>query len=315
MLRPISSALSLKLSLKLFLSELKRSHKRSFNHPGLTKLSYALLFAGVLAIASAQAASNKLPTTGKPLPPILSLLLFEPKDDSVAPPLFKFQLPDSGLTVGGDYPSGINADCSGVVIGQQGCSNGFDVSSFDDSDGKAGFSYTKLDVNGNDLSASTTTWSCVRDNLTGFIWEIKTDDGGVRDKDNKYFWGGTSAEGRNNANAHGEYSDDWNPLVADANQQTLCGFSDWRVPNIKELATLIDRGVTTGPTIDTAYFPNTIEDNYWTSTPGHPDMGDEIGKARRVGFETAADRSWFRSGTFSHYHVRLIRTNDYQITE
>jgi hypothetical protein len=126
----------------------------------------------------------------KTLVPVLSLLLFETNDGLMTPPPFKFQLPDSGLLVGGNYPSGINADCSGVVIVRQGFSNGLDLSNGDDSDGKAGFSYTKLDVDGNDLSASAVSWSCVRDNIIGFIWEIKTDDGDVRDKDNKYFWGG-----------------------------------------------------------------------------------------------------------------------------
>jgi hypothetical protein len=312
MLRTISSA----LSFKLFLKRRNHSPNRPFSFPHFTEIICALLlFTGLSPSAFAQSSSSEVPIVAKIVVPVLSLLLFEPDDQVVTAPLIKFQLPDSGLMVGGNYPSGINIACTGVVIGQQGCSNGLDVSNDDDSDGKAGFSYTKLDANGNDLSASASSWSCVRDNITGFIWEIKTDDGGVRDKDTKYFWGGLSAEGRNDLGAHGEYYDDWNPLVVNANEQTLCGFSDWRVPHIKELATLLDRGVTVGPTIDTTYFPNTIEDNYWTSTPAHPELNDLIGKARRIGFDNAVDRSWFRSGINSHYYVRLIRTNNYQITE
>jgi hypothetical protein len=142
----------------------------------------------VSPIVFAQSPRNEAIAT-KTLVPVLSLLLFETNDGLMTPPPFKFQLPDSGLLVGGNYPSGINADCSGVVIVRQGFSNGLDLSNGDDSDGKAGFSYTKLDVDGNDLSASAVSWSCVRDNIIGFIWEIKTDDGDVRDKDNKYFWG------------------------------------------------------------------------------------------------------------------------------
>jgi len=34
-------------------------------------------------------------------------------------------------------------------------------------------SYSKLDASGNDLPESTTSWSMVRDNVTGLIWEIK----------------------------------------------------------------------------------------------------------------------------------------------
>ena len=49
-------------------------------------------------------------------------------------------------------------------------------------------SYTKLDAVGNDLSDTATSWTMVRDNVTGLIWEVKTDDGSVHDKDNKYTW-------------------------------------------------------------------------------------------------------------------------------
>ena len=243
--------------------------------------------------------------------PVMSLLLLDDESVTEQPP-FRFRLPDSGLLVGGNYPSGINADCSGAVILQQSCSHGLDATQADDSDGKAGFSYTKLSASGEALPVSASVWACVRDNLTGFVWEVKTDDGGVQDKDNTYFWGGITAEGRGVAGAHGEYYDDWNALVTTLNDQALCGFSDWRIPHIKELSTLVDRGKSTGPTIDTDYFPNTMSHYYWSSTPAHPESGDAIGRARRMDFEDGVDRSWYRSGTFSHYHVRLMRTDDYQ---
>ncbi|ETR64770.1 MAG: hypothetical protein OMM_15368, partial [Candidatus Magnetoglobus multicellularis str. Araruama] len=49
-------------------------------------------------------------------------------------------------------------------------------------------SFTKLDDQGNDLSDTATEWTMVRDNVTGLIWEVKTDDGSVHDKDNTYTW-------------------------------------------------------------------------------------------------------------------------------
>jgi len=45
-------------------------------------------------------------------------------------------------------------------------------------------SYTKLDSQRNNLSDEATEWSMVRDNVTGLIWEIKTDDGSIHDSDN-----------------------------------------------------------------------------------------------------------------------------------
>ena len=49
-------------------------------------------------------------------------------------------------------------------------------------------SYTKLDAQGNDLPESATVWAMVRDNVTGLIWEIKTDDGYIHDKDDTYWF-------------------------------------------------------------------------------------------------------------------------------
>ena len=53
--------------------------------------------------------------------------------------------------------------------------------------GEAGFDFTKLDANGNALPASATSWDCVRDNVTGLIWEVKTTSG-LRSWSNTYTW-------------------------------------------------------------------------------------------------------------------------------
>ena len=53
------------------------------------------------------------------------------------------------------------------------------------------------------LGTGAKDWACTRDNATGLVWEVKTDDGGLRDKDNTYSWydpnpatnGGGSVEG------------------------------------------------------------------------------------------------------------------------
>ena len=52
-------------------------------------------------------------------------------------------------------------------------------------------SYTKLGQDGVALPDAATPadgWIMTRDNVTGLIWEIKTDDGSIRDKDNTYSW-------------------------------------------------------------------------------------------------------------------------------
>lgn len=49
------------------------------------------------------------------------------------------------------------------------------------------------------------------------------------------------------------------------NRSGLGGKSDWRLPNIKELQSLVDYSKIS-PTINLVYFPNTTNDIYWSST-------------------------------------------------
>lgn len=172
-------------------------------------------------------------------------------------------LNDTGITSGGDYPSGNNATCTSNISSPQDCHQGRDATHNDDSDGHAGFSFTKISSTGEELPASATSWSGVRDNVTGLTWEVKTDDGGIHDKDNTYRWGGKTALGDG---TWGTYYSDWDGLVDGTNSETFCGFSDWRVPTIKELENLASRD-RYSPGIDTDYFPNTSSSFFWTASP------------------------------------------------
>lgn len=121
-------------------------------------------------------------------------------------------------------------------------------------------SYTKLDALGNVLPDSATEWSMVRDNITGLIWENKTDAGDIHDKDNKYNW--------DNAQ---------NIFIATLNSQLFGGVDDWRLPTIAELSSIINQG-TQNPSIDTSFFSNTQPQAFWTSTarPGYPTMAGSV---------------------------------------
>jgi len=192
-------------------------------------------------------------------------------------------LNDTGIYWGGNYPSGNNADCTGEEITQQDCSHGRDAQAAANTltkigAGAAGFDFTKLDVSGTALSiqnspwsttgseANGTQWSCVKDNHTGLIWEVKTTDGGIHDKNNTYRWGGLTAQGREHVSKEGTYYDDWNTLVADSNSNNFCGFNTgWRVPNPAELRSIVHLG-RHSPSIDMDYFPN-IGAPVWSSSP------------------------------------------------
>ena len=208
----------------------------------------------------------------------------------------------TGILFGGDYPSGNNADCSGVEIGAQDCafSQG----------GQSGFDFTKLDAAGEPLSrqglewsavgseAAGTQWSCVRDNHTGLVWEVKTDIG-LHDKDVTYKWGGLTAVGRDAAPQFGTYDDDWNVLVTSSNAGGgLCGATGWRVPKIKELVSIVNYN--NSPVMDTHYFPNTVSNFYWSASP----YAFNSSNAWRLGFNSGDDAA---SNRGSGGRVRLVR--------
>ena len=187
--------------------------------------------------------------------------------------------------------------------------------------------YTKLDANGYELPSSAKSWSCVLDNRSGLIWEVKTDDGGARDKDNSYRWGGKGVSDvalggykGNNQRSESRWSgkgkryDDWNKLVDAANSEQLCGFADWRVPDLYELASLVrcrggsyqnlDKGCSGSyqkPTIETKYFPNTQSSWYWSASPNAYYNSDY---AWRLNFNSGYDV--YDYGYY--YHVRLVRS-------
>ena len=136
--------------------------------------------------------------------------------------------------------------------------------------GSAGFDFTKIDANGNKLPADASSWSCVRDNHTGLMWEVKTPG----NMGTTYQWynpdaatnGGFAGYENGGVNTHA--------FVNEVNRQGLCGHNDWRLPDRMELTGLGDLSKPyPGPTIDTAYFPNTQGSVYWTSAPS-ANLGD-----------------------------------------
>lgn len=201
------------------------------------------------------------------------------------PPYFVPSLNDTGITWGGSYASGNNADCTGEEIGAQDCSQGRDVTHNDNSDGHAGFSFVKLDTNGVPLvnqaaSYATKPWACVKDNVTGLVWEVKTNDGGLHDQYDSYTWyntnpatnGGVDGEANPSGNTCEGYASgnsttycNTQAYVARVNRAGWCGKSDWRMPTVKELEGIISFG-TTYPAIDADYFPNTLSSVVWSGS-------------------------------------------------
>ncbi len=138
--------------------------------------------------------------------------------------------------------------------------------------GPAGFDFTKLDANGDPLADGATTWSCIRDNVTGLIWEVPANSG-LTSAENTYTWhqpdpllnGGDP--GRPNGGVCTGSQCDTDAFIQALNAAGLCGFQDWRLPTRRELFSLADFS-RVDPAIPDSAFPNTptyFNPYYWSS--------------------------------------------------
>lgn len=206
----------------------------------------------------------------------------------------RYALNDTGITKCGDY-AGLgwdkihnnNLDCDSVdpqgdpVPSGQDAEFGRDAELADEGDGLAGFSYTKIGLSGEELPVSATEWSCVRDNVSGLIWELKTSNSGLHNVNDRYNWYDSNSE------TNGGYSGDPDPFgdicygynlndaasfcnseayVKRVNAESYCGKRNWRVPSKKELRTLVNYSVYPGPILDPIFFPSQFSGEYLTST-------------------------------------------------
>ena len=151
--------------------------------------------------------------------------------------------------------------------------------------GAAGFDYTKIANNGSTLTAGAPLgatagdWACTKDNLTGLTWEVKT-AGPVAAEPRSilatYTWynsnpltnGGIAGtvSGGTCQTAGTCDTEKFTALVNALGGSGLCGFSDWRLPSLRELQSLVHAG-SAAPTIDPTYFPNTQTSAvYWSGS-------------------------------------------------
>jgi hypothetical protein len=87
---------------------------------------------------------------------------------------------------------------------------------------------------------------------------------------------------------------------ADASEnQPFATYSDWRLPNIKELVSLVARD-RHEPAINSTLFPNTPSASFWSSTPYAYDAYGAWG----LYFNNGNDDYDLRDG---NYYVRLVR--------
>ena len=164
----------------------------------------------------------------------------------------------------------------------------------------------KMSVNGELLTSDSSEWSCVLDEKSSLIWEVKSEDEGLQYALNTYTWfDGQSGRdsGTYTKNCYWGKNCNTKSYIEDINKSGLCSFSDWRLPSRNELNSIVDYYGDSDALINTDFFPNTQMETYWTSTSlkDSPSLAYEI--PFFFGGSTARDKT---IDTF----VRLVRSAD-----
>ncbi len=94
----------------------------------------------------------------------------------------------------------------------------------------------------------------------------------------------------------------WAEALDVCEQLDFAGAKDWRLPNVKELATLVDRK-TTSPVIDTNLFPNAQSARHWSAT-AYP---DDVSHPATAYFLNFSNGRVFRGHAITQYRVRCVR--------
>ncbi|ABJ76926.1 PF07603 family protein [Leptospira borgpetersenii serovar Hardjo-bovis str. Sponselee] len=89
-------------------------------------------------------------------------------------------------------------------------------------------------------------------------------DGTVRDQNTGLLWSQCS-EGQAGGCIGASLDLDWSAALNACNVLNLAGRTNWRLPNANELLSIVDFN-NNNPAINVAFFPNTPNSNYWTST-------------------------------------------------
>ena len=140
--------------------------------------------------------------------------------------------------------------------------------------------FVKLSSEGEILDFESSNWSCVLDQKTSLIWEVKGETEGVQYTMNTYTWFDGDTGRKNNMyskNCYWGEGCNTQSFVDDINEAQLCTYTNWRLPTRDELKTIINY-YGDDILIDLDFFPNTQNETYWTSMTAkdNPSLAYEI---------------------------------------
>jgi hypothetical protein len=100
----------------------------------------------------------------------------------------------------------------------------------------------------------------------------------------------------------------WREALAYCENFTLAGYHDWRLPNRNELQSLVDYG-RRNPSIDTAFFPDTVPSYYWSSTTVGYDPSSTWGVEFANGNVADGFKTYFSGVRYGYGYLRPVRGN------
>lgn len=125
----------------------------------------------------------------------------------------------------------------------------------------------------------------------------------VEDKTTGLMWSrctyGQTWDQNNNTCSGSPVSITWQDALQLSATMTEGGFSDWRLPNVKELATIVEKACV-DPAVNATVFPASLPENYWTSTTAMDDTTTAWAVAMYNGKNNAKDK-------LQDLHVRFVR--------
>lgn len=177
-------------------------------------------------------------------------------------------------------------------------------------------SFVKIDTGGKVLPDNAKEWSCVRDNSTGLLWEVKSSDKGLHSKWHTYTWFNPDDRfNGGNEGREGEADDstcgtpavvrdgcDTAKYVAAVNASGWCGHTDWRLPTVDELASIVDYNSFL-PAVSNNYFKDIVMPaGFWSSSPSAAGPSYAWIVIFDDGYLGTCVKSW-------NYYLRLVRGN------
>lgn len=136
---------------------------------------------------------------------------------------------------------------------------------------------------------------------------IQNNDGTVTHKATGLMWKvcsqGQSFDPSNNGCTGSASLHNWQAALDQAQAESFASYNDWRLPNIKELASIVELSCVI-PAINLSIYPNTPSSSaiYWSSTP----VNNNNSKAWVVDFFSGLFNPTHEKNT--DYYIRLVRS-------